>query len=322
MKRGKDNKFYGLSPFLAIRIAFSFFMITCFYPTGVSAETIRKASVAGYFYPKDQPVLIEMVDRLMKNAEIIPLDDKILGLVSPHAGYIYSGQVAAHSYKQIKDKNYDTVIIVGPSHHVYFKGASIGNWDLYETPLGNVRVNKEISKKLLSYRKIFHFVEKAHVKEHSIETQIPFLQRSLKNFDIVPIVTGTLSLKDCEEISDILSKIVRGKNILFIASSDMSHYPNYENANKVDRYILSLIENSNPLILFNEAHDFLKKEIPNLVTAMCGINAVVAVMMTVKKCGGNDAKTLYYANSGDVSMHGYHKRDKVVGYGAVAFYKK
>lgn len=321
MKRGKDNTFYGSSPFLAISIVLSFFIIHCFYPTGISAETIRKASVAGYFYPKDQSVLIETIDRLMKKAETIPLDDTLLGLVSPHAGYIYSGQVAAHSYKQIKDKNYDTVIILGPSHHVYFKGASIGSWDLYETPLGTVRVNQEISKKLLRYKEIFHFVEKAHVKEHSIETQIPFLQRSLKNFDIVPIVTGALSITDCEEISDILSKLVSGKNILFIASSDMSHYPSYENANKVDRYILSLIENYNPLTLFNEANDFLTKEIPNLVTVMCGISAVVTVMMTIKKCGGNRIKILSYANSGDIALQGYHKRDRVVGYGAVAFYK-
>lgn len=322
MKGKKKKKPNGFFPLLGMCILISSFIIILLSLTTIAAENIRNPAVAGYFYPKNQSVLTETVDQLIKNVKQGPVHGTILGLISPHAGYGYSGQVAAFSYSQIKNKSYDTVIILGPSHHVYFRGASVGNWDSYETPLGNIRVNKEISNKLLNSGGIFHFIEKAHIKEHSIETQIPFLQRTLKNFDIVPIVTGELSTEDCEEISDILVKIAKEKNILFIASSDMSHYPNYDNANKVDRHFLSLIEDYDPLIVFNAAHDFLKKEIPNLVTTMCGLNSVVTVMMTIKKCGGTGVKILYYANSGDVSMHGYKRTDRVVGYGAIAFYKK
>ncbi|MEA3358546.1 MAG: AmmeMemoRadiSam system protein B [Thermodesulfobacteriota bacterium] len=316
------RKDYIVFRFLGMCIFISSLIINLLSLTAIGAESTRGPAVAGYFYPKNQSVLMEMVDQLIKNVKQEPVHGKILGLISPHAGYVYSGQVAAYSYRQIKNKSYDTVIILGPSHHVYFRGVSVGNWDLYETPLGNVRVNREISNKLLNSGEIFQFIEKAHIKEHSIETQIPFLQRTLKNFDIVPIVTGALSIENCEEISDILVKIAKEKNILFIASSDMSHYPNYDNANKVDSHFLSLIENYDPLIVFNAANDFLKKEIPNLVTTMCGLNSVVTVMMTVKKCGGKGAKILHYANSGDVSIQGYKRTDRVVGYGAVAFYKK
>lgn len=305
-----------------VSIIFLFFLFSFSHPTNASAKTIRKASAAGYFYPKDPDILAEMVDRLIRNAGKKTINGNIIGFVSPHAGYVYSGSVAAHAYAQIKNKSYDTVIIVGPSHHVYFRGASIGNSDFYQTPLGNIRVNKKLSNKLLGFRKIFHFVERAHIKEHSIETQLPFLQRTIKNFTIVPILTGALSLEDCKEMSSILSKAVREKNILFIASSDMSHYPNYEDAKKIDRYMLSLIEDNSPLMLYKEAKNYLKKEIPDLVTAMCGINGVVTIMMTIKSWGGNTAKTLCYANSGDISLRGYYKRDRVVGYGAVAFYKK
>lgn len=297
-------------------------MISAFSIVAIASEKTRSPAVAGYFYPEDSIILKNTVNKLIENVKQKPLAGKILGLMSPHAGYVFSGQVAAYSYRQIKDKSYDTVIILGPSHNFYFRGASVGNWDSYETPLGNVSVNKEIAKILLNSGDIFHFIEKAHIREHSVETQIPFLQRALGDFDIVPIVTGVLSIKDCEDISNSLAKIAENKNVLFVASSDMSHYPDYDNANRVDRHFLSLIENYDPLIVFDEANNFLKKEIPNLVTAMCGLNSVVTLMMTTKKCGGNAVKILHYANSGDVFIQGYKKTNRVVGYGAVAFYKK
>ena len=185
MKGKKKKKPNGFFPLLGMCILISSFIIILLSLTTIAAENIRNPAVAGYFYPKNQSVLTETVDQLIKNVKQGPVHGTILGLISPHAGYGYSGQVAAFSYSQIKNKNYDTVIILGPSHHVYFRGASVGNWDSYETPLGNIRVNKEISNKLLNSGGIFHFIEKAHIKEHSIETQIPFLQRTLKNFDIV-----------------------------------------------------------------------------------------------------------------------------------------
>jgi len=292
------------------------------FTIAIAKERIRKPAVAGYFYPKDKEELTKTVDDFISNVKQKQIRGKILGLISPHAGYVFSGQVAAYSYMQIKDKNYDTIIILGPSHHVYLKGASVGNWDAYATPLGKVNVNKEIVNTLLSIGGPFNFVEQAHIREHSVETQIPFLQRVLKNFDIVPIVIGIPSLSYCEKISKALVKTVEKRNVLFVASSDMSHFPNYVNANKVDRKTLSLMEKFDPELVFNSEKEVLKEGIPNLSTALCGLSSVVTLMMTVKELGGDAIKILHYANSGDVSIHGRRETRRVVGYGAVAFYKK
>ncbi len=314
---GKRKIFY---PALYLYIAFSIIVL---YPSlSTPAERIRKPAVAGYFYPNDQKELRKTIDDFITNAEEQQIDGKILGIISPHAGYVFSGQTAAYSYKNIVGKHYDTVIIIGPSHHVYFKGASVGNWDAYITPLGKVDVNKEIVKALLDEREYFHFLEKAHMQEHSIETQIPFLQRVLTDFDIVPILMSRSSLDYCEKISDIILKTVNGRNVLFIASTDMSHYPDYSNANKVDRKTLSLIEKCDPELVFDSEAKILKEGVPNLSTTLCGLSSVVTVMMAVKKLGGNFSKILHYSNSGNATVNGYQERGRVVGYGAAAFYKK
>jgi AmmeMemoRadiSam system protein B len=298
-------------------------IILCLPPSlAMAAERIRKPAVAGYFYPRDKEGLKKTVDDFISNVKQKQTTGKIIGLMSPHAGYVFSGQVAAYAYRQIKDRNYDTVVIIGPSHRAYIKGASVGNWDAYATPLGKVTVNKEIVDDLLSIGEPFHFIKEAHTSEHCIETQIPFLQRVLGNFDIVPIVMGIPSLRYCKEISKALSITVGKRNVLFVASSDMSHYPDYPNANKVDQKTLSLIEKFHPGAVFNSEAESLRERIPNLSTTLCGLSSVVTVMMTVKQLGANAVKILHYANSGDVSIHGSRERRRVVGYGAVAFYKK
>ncbi len=292
------------------------------YTDLIAQESFRKAAVAGSFYPGNTKELKKTVDNFIKNVKHKKIDGKILGLMCPHAGYVYSGQVAAYAYRQIQHTHYDTVIILGPSHHVYLKGASVGRWDAYATPLGKVTVNKEIVKTLLSTGEHFHFIQKAHIREHSVETQIPFLQRVLKGFDIVPIVMGPSSLEYCKKISKTLADVAKDRNILFVASSDMSHFPDYRNANAIDRKTLSLIEKFNPEDLFNSETESLAKEIPNLSTTLCGLSSVVTLMMAVKNLGGNAVRILHYANSGDVAIHGRRETRRVVGYGAVAFYKQ
>jgi MEMO1 family protein len=305
---------------LCLYVAFSLIIL---YPApSASTERIRKPAVAGYFYPNDKKKLRETVDDFIANAAVHQIDGKILGVISPHAGYVFSGGTAAYSYKHILGKHYDTVLIIGPSHHVYLKGASVGNWDAYMTPLGKAGVNKEIVNALLDKKEYFHFVEEAHIQEHSVETQIPFLQRVLTNFDIVPVLMGRPSLNDCRQISDIILEAVKGKDVLFVASTDMSHYPDYDNANKVDQNTLSLIEKCDPALLFDSEAKALKGRVSNLSTTLCGLGPVATVMMAVKKLGGNSSKILRYANSGDTTVNGRQERRRVVGYGAAAFYKK
>ena len=298
-------------------------IIPCLPFTHLTAqERVRKPAVAGSFYPKEKKELTKTVDNFISNVKHTQIAGKILGIMSPHAGYVFSGQVAAYAYRHIKDTQYDTVILLGPSHRVYLKGASVGNWDAYATPLGKVKVNKEIVTSLLSIGEPFHFVEQAHIREHSIETQIPFLQRVLKQFDILPIVMGHVSLGNCKKISEGLAEIVKKRNVLFVASSDMSHYPNYINANNVDRGTLSLIKKYDPNLVFYSEKKVCNKGIPNLSTTLCGLSSVVTVMMATKQLGGNAVKILHYGNSGDIAIHGHRETRRVVGYGAVAFYKQ
>ncbi|MBW1690251.1 MAG: AmmeMemoRadiSam system protein B [Deltaproteobacteria bacterium] len=290
-------------------------------PPAMAADRIRKPAVAGYFYPKNPDTLRTTVDTLISRITETQVRGRILGLMSPHAGYGFSGHVAAYAYREVKGKPYDTVVILGPSHHAYLRGASVGDWDAYATPLGRVPVNRELVGALLNVGTLFSFSERAHIREHAVETQLPFLQRVLRDFDIVPIVMGTSPLSELEEISEAIVRLIRGRNILLIASSDMSHFPTYEDANEVDRRTLSVIETLDPERVFNSEARVLRKGIENLSTTLCGLRSVVAVMMMVKELGGNAVQVLRYANSGDVEYRGHKEKRRVVGYGAVAFYK-
>jgi AmmeMemoRadiSam system protein B len=322
MIRKTRNKVIGPLPFMLVApivIVLVLGCLTC--PSAMAGERIRKPAVAGYFYPNDRQALRQTVDALIANVTRTQVGGSILGIVCPHAGYVYSGQAAAYSYREIMGRPFDTVIILGPSHRSYLRGASVGDWDAYETPLGRVPVNREIVSAFLEKKEPFCFLETAHTGEHSIEVQLPFLQRTLRNFDIVPIVMGLPSLAACKEISRTLASIAGDRRILFVASSDMSHFPDYEHANEVDKETLSLIEKLDPDLLFTSEETRLSKGIPNLSTTLCGLRAVVTVMMTVKELGGNTAKVLHYTNSGDVAIDGHKERRRVVGYGAVAFYK-
>jgi AmmeMemoRadiSam system protein B len=287
----------------------------------IAADRIRKPAVAGYFYPKNPDTLRTTVDTLISGVTKTQVRGKILGLMSPHAGYGFSGHVAAYAYREVKGKPYDTVVILGPSHHAYLRGASVGDWDAYATPLGRVPVNRKLVGALLSMGTLFSFSERAHIREHAVETQLPFLQRVLRDFDIVPIVMGRLSLKELEEISEAMVAVIKGRNILLVASSDMSHFPTYRDANEVDRRTLSVIETLDPERVFSSEAPVLRKGIQNLSTTLCGLSSVVAVMMMAKELGGNAVQVLRYANSGDVAYGGHREKRRVVGYGAVAFYK-
>jgi hypothetical protein len=287
-----------------------------------AGESIRKPAVAGQFYPQEAPALRSMVDGFMARVSETQVSGRILGLMSPHAGYTFSGQVAAYAYGEIAGRHYDTVIILGPSHYTYLRGASVGTWDAYATPLGTVPVNGNLVDALLKEERFFTFAERAHIREHSVETQLPFLQRVLRDFDLVPIVMGPASISELKGLSKALANAITGRNILLIASSDMSHYPAYRDAVAVDRRTLAAIETFDPERVVTSEAQALDKGIENLSTTLCGLAPVVTVMTVVKELGANAVKVLHYANSGDVVYGGYQEKRKVVGYGAVAFYQR
>jgi MEMO1 family protein len=273
-------------------------------------KEIREPALAGSWYPGDPEILSRDVKRYLENAKKEKVDGEIVALVSPHAGYMYSGQVAAYAYKLIEGKSFDTVVVVGPSHRFPFKGASLWDRGGFRTPLGVVPVDDELSKKLMEKRKEIRFIPEAHNQENSLELQIPFLQTVLKSFKLVPIaMEPDWSWETCQYLASAIAETVRGKKVLLVASTDLSHYYTYNIAIELDRIFLNHIERFDI--------EGLNRDLKSNRTEACGGGPVVTIMLAAKTLGANQGKVLKYLNSGDVTGD----RSRVVGYAAGVFYK-
>lgn len=272
----------------------------------------RKPVFAGSFYPANKVTLSNLIDSFLKEADIKGknVDGHIFGIIAPHAGYEYSGQVAAHAYRQIKGKRYTTVIVVGSSHRVPFHGIAIYPEGSWETPLGAVPVDHEVAKAITKGCKNIRFFPAAFEREHSLEVQVPFLQKTLTGFKIVPIVTGKMDNNDYTELTNALASIIRSDKgkVLIVASSDMSHFHPYDAASRMDNTALQDIAELNV--------DGLSQRLSRDESELCGAQGVITLMMLARQVKGK-AAILAYANSGDVTKD----RSRVVGYGAAAFFR-
>src|SRR4030043_1782023 len=178
-------------------------------------KEIREPAVSGTFYPDRPDILSRDVKKYIENAKREKIEGEVIALVSPHAGYMYSGQVAAYAYKLIEGKNLETVVMIAPSHQALFKGASLYDRGGFRTPLGVVPIDVELSKKLMERRKEIQFLPEAHAQEHSLEVQIPFLQVALKSFKLIPIVMEPYwSWETCQALASTIAETVRGKKVL------------------------------------------------------------------------------------------------------------
>jgi len=278
-------------------------------------EKVRPPAVAGQFYPEEKRELIKMIERFLKEAKIDKIKGEIFGILVPHAGYIFSGFVAAHCYKLIEGKDFETVILIGDSHYEYFDGVSIWDRGEWETPLGRAKVDEELTKEILNFSKRFFVKDSAHLFEHSLEVQIPFLQKVLKNFKILPIIFGSED-KDWKDLAKAILKLMEKKKILIVASSDLSHYPPYEVALEVDKRTIDGILSLDPE-KFKEKIENLKRLFPDVDTFACAQDTIKTMLEISKNLKGK-AKLLKYQNSGDTI---YGEKSQVVGYGAVAFTK-
>ena len=279
---------------------------------------VREATHAdGMWYPDTASELGKTVDGYLSAAEKQPTSGRIMALVVPHAGYRYCGHVAANAYKQIQGMKFDTVVLVGPSHRYGFAGASVYESGVYRNPLGDVEVDSAIAERLIKENDAIKFSPKVHIPEHSLENQIPFLQRTLSNFRILPILMSDSEMGNCDMLSAALVNVLKGKNVLLIASTDMSHYPLYDEAVKADKITISALETMEPDIVKERLDDYLKRDVSELHCMLCGRGAVLTVMKTAKKLGADSVKILKYANSGDVPMG---DKNRVVGYMAAMMY--
>jgi hypothetical protein len=279
---------------------------------------IREPAVAGAFYPDEAQLLTQQVDHFLDNVPPQDVSGRLLGLVVPHAGYVFSGQIAAYSYDLIRDRKIGTIIMVGCSHRTTYSGASIYRRGSYRTPLGLVPIDEALSEELISRIPSLRYVPEAHLGEHSLEVQLPFLQKVLGEFRLVPILLGhRMSPEELESLAEVIAESSADREgVLLVASTDLSHYPSYQDACQVDRETLDLMAAYQPDRLIEYERNCRQRGILGLQCAMCGTEAVMVVMMAARMLGADSAHILKYANSGDVPM-GDH--DRVVGYGAVAF---
>lgn len=272
----------------------------------------RKPVVSGQFYDDDPIILREDLKKIFANA-VPPQYDRVKAIIAPHAGYVFSGEVAASGYNQIGEQAaFDNVFILASSHRIAFDGASIYNVGHYETPFGIVKVNLPLAKELSQDNNVFTFRKDAHNAEHSLEVQLPFLQYRLKqDFQIIPIVIGTQNPATCKEIAAILKPYLEGNN-LFVISTDFSHYPSYENAQEVDHLTAEAIVSREPDLFLKTLEENSLKGISNLATSCCGWSSTLSLMYMIEDNPAYEIHKVQYKNSGDVKYYG--DKDRVVGY--------
>jgi AmmeMemoRadiSam system protein B/AmmeMemoRadiSam system protein A len=272
----------------------------------MESSKVRQPAVAGSFYPGNQKALRETVTSMLEKAGPSRVTGRIVGLVAPHAGYVYSGQVAAWAYRAVEGTQYDAVVVVAPSHHVYFAGSSIFRDGSYMTPLGAIETATDIADAIAAADPSVGSRADAHTQEHSLEVQLPFLQVALPRLRLVPIVMGDQSLAASRRLAKAIAAGVRGKNVLLVASTDLSHYHNYAQAVSMDLVVMDHIEKYDPEGLLND----LDRE----RCEACGGGPVAAVMLAARELGAVRAVVLNHANSGDVTGD----KSAVVGYMAAA----
>ena len=266
------------------------------------ATSIRCSTVAGLFYTKKPEVLRKELADMFSVAEKRPIPGKVMGIVAPHAGYMYSGPTAAAAYAHVVGEKYDTVVVVSPSHHEFFEGVSVYPGDMYETPLGRVRIDAALRTEVLAAGRVLRPTEAGHRQEHAIEVQLPFLQFALGDFLLLPLVVGHQTRDACFSLAETLTEVLRGKNALLVASTDLSHYYPAAVARNLDQVVAEDIEK------FDAAK--LMDHLDEGVAEACGGGPAVSVMMALQRLGATQMVVLAQCNSGDITG----ETDSVVGY--------
>jgi AmmeMemoRadiSam system protein B/AmmeMemoRadiSam system protein A len=278
--------------FLTLSFSFTFFAL-CF-TLSCFAQDIKYPNVSGAFYPENPGELSQMIDGFLEAAKPEPVEGDIFALISPHAGYGFSGPTASYGYKLIKGRAYKTVVIMGPSHSYGFSAISVYPQGLFRTPLGDLEVDKVFAQKLLYKDSNISFEPRAFEKEHSVEVQLPFLQKVISGFKIVPIVIGDCSLLECQKLAELLKEAIgERKDVLVVASSDMTHRYDYEEVEIIDKLTLSYLEKMDTEGLY---YGFREQKLE-----MCGMLPVVTALSLAKQLGHDKLKILNYTNSAIVT---------------------
>jgi MEMO1 family protein len=279
-----------------------------------SRSRIRRPAVAGIFYPRDPFELNQAIERSFKDQRFGPnklppsgSKRRIYGIVSPHAGYIYSSAVAANGFYEVSSMEFDDVVMIGPNHYGIGTGAAIMNTGLWETPLGQVEINQELSSVISKNSEIIDLDDLAHSKDHCLEVQLPFVQYIKKKFRIVPIILIMQDRQTAEDIGRSIAQSITNTKSLLIASSDFTHYESNSEAHRKDMELIKDILSLDILKFYTT----LERE----NVSACGYGAIASVMTAAKNLGATKGELLKYATSGDI----IGDTNTVVGYSSIVF---
>ena len=267
---------------------------------------VRRSVIAGSWYPGTAGELRDTLRGFLENVEEQRLPGELVGLIAPHAGYVYSGQVAAYAYKQLENSGYDRVVVVSPVHRMFVGQFAMTSADYYETPLGTVTVDTEA---VVALGRSIHIQRVTRDEEHSLEIQIPFLQHMLGDFRLTPIMMGDQGWDASQQLAESLADWIGTQRVLLVASSDLSHFHDYRTAVDLDSSVSERIEAYDP--------KGLSAALDSRRTEACGGGPIVATMLASQALGADAATVLKYANSGDVTGD----RSSVVGYLSAAIHK-
>jgi len=274
------------------------------------ASEVKEADLAGSWYPASKAQLENQLKGYLDTAKPEKIYGKILVLIVPHAGYVYSGPVAASGYKAVEGKEIKTVIILGFSHGKYFDGVSVYGGSSWKTPLGEVAVDTDMAQKIILSNPRFRFQKELFDDENSVEMQIPFVQMTLKDAKIVPIAFGNQNYSDAKAFATELADLIKDKSdCLIVASTDLSHYHPYQKANSIDKRAIDTLDRLKAKEFYDESRMGAFE--------LCGLMPVTIALLVAERLGYDKIKTLKYANSGDITGD----KTKVVGYLSSVIYR-
>lgn len=265
--------------------------------------SVRTAAVAGSWYPATPAAIAAEVEGYLAAAAAPPVPGRLVGLISPHAGLRYSGPVAAYGYGLLRGRSPLTVVMVGPSHRAAFDGVALYARGAFETPLGRTPIAEDVASALLAADPVLVDYPQVHRDEHSLEMQLPFLQHLARDLRLVPMLMGSQSREEVEALARALGQALRGRDVLLLASSDLSHYQPAAVANRLDAVVTECVARLDPEALM----DRLERQRDHA----CGGGPMVAVMKAARSLGADRAAVLRYGDSGDV---GERDKSRVVGY--------
>jgi len=288
---------------------FNIIILSVFLFSVSFCQKYRPPVVAGGFYPGDAAELKAFIGDALDKAPEVKLDGEIIAVISPHAGYKYSGYVAADMYKLLIGRKFDVICVIAPSHREAFRGVTIYNGDGYETPLGILEIDKNLSGKLVKASSVIKFSNAGHGLEHSIEVQLPFLQATAGDFKLLPLVMGEQDFETSKSLGKALGGVLKDKNALIVMSSDLSHFHNYNDAVRLDNEVIKAVKYYDYWLLL--------RSLATRKCEACGGGPIIAGMIAAQGLGANKSQIIKYANSGDVT----NDRSSVVGYMSAVFLK-